>query len=154
MKYKLLLFSLLFIFLVGCGGPMPVIIDTTVQGRVGKIPTEVKPIKQDMGERGIQFIIEDNNKGFLRLARVTESLTPTNYLKLDLTFQNVYEKPVNGEYLVQFFDENGVPIEEPIGWKPVAIPPKTTTYENVTAPNELCYYYKITVKTKPIQDSY
>jgi uncharacterized protein YcfL len=155
MKIKLLAmtFAILLIFM-GCSKPTPVVIDTTIPSRTGNIPNEVMPSETDMGERGIQIMVEEDNQGYLRLVRITESLTPNDYLKLNLAFQNLSEKPVNGEYRIQFFTQDGLPVEDAIGWNPVALAPRDTKYEEITAPNENAYYYKITVKTEPIQKKY
>ncbi|RMH69344.1 MAG: hypothetical protein D6675_12960 [Gemmatimonadetes bacterium] len=143
-------------YLIGCGTtPHPVVIETTIPDRQGRIPVQVEPASEDSGERGIMVMVEEDNVGALQLRRVTESLTAQNYLELSLTFVNTDEEdPVNGEYRVQFFTRDGVPVERPIGWNPVSLGPKQTTYEKVVAPNETADYYKIQVKGYPVQESY
>jgi hypothetical protein len=107
-----------------------------------------------LGARNFQVMVENENKGYLRLHRITESMTNQNYLKLTLAFQSLGDKPINGEYRVQFFTENGLPVGDPLGWNPISLIPEETKYEEVTAPNENAYYYKITVKGTPAQQKY
>lgn len=156
MRYSYLMVVCVVLFLVGCGSqPHPVIIDTTIPARQGQIPTQVIPAEEDIGARGILVRVEEDNKGVLQLLRITESLTQQNYLELTLVFQNSDpEDPVNGEYQVQFFNHAGLPVENPLGWRPLTIPPQKTVYESVVAPNETANYYKVDVKTQPIQKSY